>query len=199
MLMSLFPRKREILRLFITCVFFINIWIIFHLLRVIPAYALYMRYQQIVSVSMYILAVGLIQSIAFMITLLVIAAILPSKYLRDRIVAKSAVILLITVIWETSFRYLLPIAHNMISSLANILKAINSSIVLNQSLNWMIFLFFWVVSYFVIILFLIKQINHNKQLEAGINRSIEKIVVLATIYLLLDLISVLAIFVRSTV
>jgi hypothetical protein len=199
MLMSLFPRKREILRLFITCVFFINIWIIFHLLRVIPAYALYMRYQEIVSVSTYILAVGLIQSIAFMITLLVIAAILPSKYLRDRIVAKSATILLITVIWETSFRYLLPIAHNMISSLANLLKAIDSSIVLNQSLNWMIFLFFWVVSYFVIILFLIKQINHNKRLKAGINRSIEKIVVLATIYLLLDLISVLAIFVRSTV
>ena len=107
----------------------------------------------------------------------------------------SAALLLITIIWESTFRYLLPMGHNLINEMGKLLVSIDSRLMIRDTTGWEIFLFLWAVSYCTTIILLVNKINHIPRLEERINRTIEYIAVLAIIYLGLDLISLLVVLV----
>lgn len=93
------PSNKDIFLAFASCAFPIYVWAIANLLREVPALILRLGAWDLVGVIAYTLSFALIESVLVLIMLLLLSVVFPAKFIRDKFVVFSTVIVFIASIW----------------------------------------------------------------------------------------------------
>jgi len=99
------PSNRDISLLFASCVFPVHVWSIFNVLREVPAWILRLSSWEFIGIIAYTLAFALLESVIILLTLIFLGTILPARFLRDRFVAQSSMLVLLTSGWAIVAHY----------------------------------------------------------------------------------------------
>jgi len=85
-----FPSRKDMWLTFSSVIFVINVWAIINILRAIPSWILSRTLWEMGSIISYPLSFALLESLAFLIGLVVLAVVLPGKLLRENFVAQGS-------------------------------------------------------------------------------------------------------------
>ncbi|MBE9474304.1 MAG: hypothetical protein IMY85_05390, partial [Chloroflexi bacterium] len=85
-----FPSRVDLWLTLSSIIFVVNVWAIINILRAIPSWILSRTIWEIVGIISYPLAFALLESIVFLLGLVILAVILPGKLLRDNFVAQGS-------------------------------------------------------------------------------------------------------------
>jgi hypothetical protein len=189
------PNRREAILLLFACAFFINIWSIFNLLKVIPSLLLRLRMSQIIYVISYTQTFALLESIIVWLIFILLCIIFPRKILRDRMAAKGTIIVSMTTLWAISFHYLDGITKFLGSSISFLSKLISLTSYEFQVHNISIisFVFLWLFIYLSGLIIGLIRLSKVKQFENRIYNYLERLEVLTWFYLSLDILSFLVV------
>lgn len=169
-----FPTKQNIYYLLLACVFPIHVWSLINVMREIPAWVLRLSIAEMFGVIAYAQLYALIDTLLIFLPLLLLSTILPASWFRNQFVAVGTAVVFITSAW---FIYL----H------------------LN---NWVIegretaVLAAWGVTYLLVIVGAYLLIRRRDKVASGINNFVQRLSVLSILYLVVDVISIVIIFVR---
>jgi hypothetical protein len=170
------PSARETLHVFLACLVPIVAWSVFPMLHDgLPGWSRQMRAWDVLGVVAYIQAFALTESIAVCLLLLVLSALLPLRWFRDKFVPLATGIVYLSAAWfmlgqfhddrlrTWSFRQLLP----------------------------------WLAAYLASLLLLGACIHRSPRLEALIGSFVDRVSVLAAAYLLVGLGAVVVVLIRN--
>lgn len=170
-----FPAKRDVALVFAASIFFVQIWSVYSLLRAVPAWMLSMSLWELTGTIAYPLAFTLVESGFVWLGMLIAAVILPEKILREKFVAKSALIIFLAMGWAI-------VAHF-------------------YGQAWRLWdklgLLLWLGTLLTAIGIGVFSVQRFEKLARVINSLTERLSILAWIYLALDLLSVLVIILRN--
>lgn len=170
-----FAPREQIILLFAACVFIIHVWSIVNVLREVPAWVLRLNYWDLFGVIAYTQVYALIESVIVIVVLIVIAALLPAKLFRNKFVAVGTMIVVVTSIWFILAHY-------------------NDEVIrLWGAKQFIIFLLIFIVSLLAPYLL----IQRYPKLENTISSIVQRIAVLAYVYVTLDIISIFIIIIRN--
>ena len=85
-----FPSRHDTWLTFSSILFLVNVWAIINILRAVPSWILSRTIWEMIGIISYPLVFALLESIVFLIGLVVLAAILPGKLLRESFVAQGS-------------------------------------------------------------------------------------------------------------
>ncbi len=94
-----FPSFREILDVFMVCVFTIFMWSIINILREMPAWILRLKTWDLIGVIAYTQAFALVESLIVLLIMIFIGSVLPARLFRARFVALGSLVVLLTSAW----------------------------------------------------------------------------------------------------
>ena len=167
------PSRHNIVYAYLACLFPIQVWSIYNSLREVPAWLRQMSLWDVIGVVSYPQVFVLFESVVIFLPLVLLSALLPAGWFRDKFVARSAGIVYLSVVWF-------------------ILAHIND-----------LTLRYWGLGQFPIGLFLFSQIlffsliHYSHKLQSIIVSLVNRIAVLSIVYLFIDLISVLIVVIRN--
>ena len=95
----------EIVLVFAACVFPIHAWAILNVLREVPAWVLRLTTWELIGVIAYTQAYALVESLVVLIILVFLGLLLPLRLYRNKFIANSTMIVLITTIWAVLAHY----------------------------------------------------------------------------------------------
>lgn len=153
----------------------VNVWAIINILRAIPSWILSRTIWEIVGIISYPLAFALLESIVFLLGLVILAVILPGKLLRDNFVAQGSLASLLATIGMI-------LAH-LYGNEFGIwsVRGFGKYILLLIG----VILVSWILIYFI------------KRLNAIIETIAKRLPPLSSVYIALDLLSIIVIVVRN--
>ena len=172
---SRFSSREKLILLLAACVFFIHVWSIISVLREVPAWVLRLRFWDLIGVIAYTQVYALAESMVVFLVLIIIAAILPAKLFRDKLVALGTMVVLVTSIWFV-------LAHYN-----------DEAIRLWGAKQFLPVLLTFLVS----ILIPYVLIQRYQKLEDTISAIVARLAVLAYVYVFLDVISIFIIVIRN--
>lgn len=164
------PTRQDSLLLFAVCIVPLHIWSILIFFFNLPAVAMRADTWMILGVFSYIQVFALLESIIVFAFLIFVNISLPRNLFRDRFVAQG------TIIFLAAFFWLMPIHLNryIVSAISNYM-------------NYSLFLFIWTALFFAMLIggsMLLRRFNH---LERYINQFAERLLLLAVVYIIVDL------------
>jgi hypothetical protein len=172
---SRFASREQLILLFAACVFIIHVWSIISVLREVPAWVLRLNFWDLIGVIAYTQLYALAESVVVFLVLIIVAAVLPSKLFRDKLVALGTMVVLITSIWFVFAHYY-------------------DHVIRLWGLRQFLFVF---LAFLVSILIPYVLIQRYSKIADIIVRIIEFISVLAYVYVFLDVISIIIIVIRN--
>ena len=177
------PTKHEAALLFVVCVFLTHVWTMLHFLREVPAYLRRMDLFDVLGVLAYTQVFALLESIVFLGLFVLISIALPIRLFKDKFVAQGTILMFTTFLWGAPAYYQ-----------ARIMQW------LSPGLTAYIFLVgFWIISYFAVNGGLLILIRRDKKVDDSINAFVERLAVLSSVYLLVDILSIFIIIYRNLV
>ncbi len=93
------PSLSDTLDLFAVCVIPVYIWAILSYLDAFPGFALRLDVWDLVGTAGYTLAFALAESLVLVLPLLLLAALLPSRFFKDHLLALGSIVVLISSLW----------------------------------------------------------------------------------------------------
>lgn len=87
------------------CAFPVHVWAIVNVLRELPAWLLRLNVWELVGVISYTLVFSLVESLLFLLALVLLAVFLPKRLYRDRLVATGTMIVVLTSTWAIAAHY----------------------------------------------------------------------------------------------
>jgi hypothetical protein len=163
--------------MFGVCAFPVHVWAIVNLLRELPAWLLRLSIWELIGVISYVLVFALVESVAFLVALLVLAALLPAKLLRDRFVAVGTMLVVITTAWAIAAHY-------------------NADAIRLWGLRQFAL---WGALYLVSVLVGWALVYRFKRLQGIVVAVAERLVVLSAAYVVLDLLGVGIVVLRNVI
>lgn len=157
------------------CVFLIQIWSIYNVLRAVPSWALAMDSWTLVGTIAYTQAFALIESLFILALLVLLAFILPGKFYRDRFVAQSSVALILAAAGAI-------LAHFKGAELG-----------IWSTRGFLV----WSGIMFVLIGVASLLLTRFDGFRRGIESLAERMQVLATVYIVIGIISVIVVIIRN--
>jgi hypothetical protein len=100
-----FPSRRDVLLVFAACAFPVHVWAIISMLWEFPAWILILTPWNMAGVIAYTLAFALLESLTILFGLLVLAIVLPGRWFRDSFVALSTMAVFVTTGWAILAHY----------------------------------------------------------------------------------------------
>jgi hypothetical protein len=175
LLKNRFPSKEQLLLLFAACVFIIHVWSIFIVLREVPAWLLRLNYWDLIGVIAYTQVYALVESLVVFLVLIIFAAILPAKLLRDKLVALGTMFVTISSLWFVLAHY-------------------NDELIR----NWGAKEFFIVMLAFLVSIFIpYVLIQRYSKIAVIIDKLMGRIAVLSFAYVFVDVICIFIIVIRN--
>jgi hypothetical protein len=130
----------------------------------------------LISASAYTLVFALLESLALLVILIFLSILLPTRILRDRFVAQSAMAVFLTSIW---------------------------AVVLHYGLIWPwegdVWSFMWLVAYLALLGGCAMLVHSSKTLERSIKAFIGRLSLLSYVYVFLGLLSIIVVILRNVV
>lgn len=165
----------DITLVFAACVFPIYLWSIWNLLQIVPAWLLRSTMWELLGVVAYTQVFALIESLAALAVLLVLALLLPSRFFANRFVALSSAFVFLTAFWFILLQY------NY------------GSIRLWGPLQFLP----WIALYLGSLAIVYILINRSPKLAAVILAVIKKISVLSFVYAAVSIVSLVVVVIRN--
>ena len=163
--------------MFAACVFPVHVWSIVNVLREVPAWVLRLSSWELVGVIAYTQAFALLESVLISLVLILLSVILPGRFFKDRLVAQSSVLVLVTSGWAIAAHY-------------------NDEIIRLWGMRQFLL---WSAVYLASIGVVYVLIHRYKRLESLLRALVERVSVLSYLYVFLDFLSVLVVFARNIV
>ena len=176
-----FPTWQQIFPAFLTILFPIAFWSVLNFLRELPSYLMRMKIWEIVGVFSYTQVFALLESIFLVLTLILIAELLPYPLFLKHFTTQAALICILGTFWVVPLHYRSQI-------LAEIPIFANSW----ASAAW----FGIFVALLIAISFLFRRYS---RLERGFQTFIDKLTAVSLLYLIIDISSLAVILVRNLV
>jgi hypothetical protein len=85
-----FPKRGDIWLSLSSILFVINVWAIINILRAVPSWVLSRTIWEMIAIISYPLAFALLESVAILAGLVIMAVILPGKFLRENFAAQGS-------------------------------------------------------------------------------------------------------------
>lgn len=169
------PSDREIALVFTACVFPVHVWTIINVLREVPAWVLRLSAWELVGVISYALVVALLESVLFLLGLVLLGVLLPPSVLGDGFVAQDSMVVLLTTLWAIVAHY-------------------NDDVIrlwgLRQfALGGIAYLLSLVLGYGLV--------RRFQALKRAFNSVVERLSLLSWVYLFADLTALVVVFVRN--
>jgi hypothetical protein len=105
------PSTRDLVLVFSICAFPIYVWSILNMLHKVPAWVKAFSIWDVIGIIAYTQAFTLIETLIVFLGLVLLGAVLPAKFLRDKFVAKAGILILssaIMIILAHLNNYILP-------------------------------------------------------------------------------------------
>ena len=93
------PSRRNIVDVYLACLFPIQVWSIYNSLREVPAWLRQMSLWDLIGVVSYPQMFALFESVVIFLPLLLLSALLPAGWFRDKFVALATGIVYLSVVW----------------------------------------------------------------------------------------------------
>jgi hypothetical protein len=193
-----FPSRKELLSLLWVIVLPTHVWTILVLLKVVPGFILRMSAWELLCVIAYIQATTLVECILILGLLVLFCGLLPGRVLRDHFVFKGIQLVLLSSICAALFHFLPKIANLAAPLWSALLQRIGGS--LNpDTLNWIqsegfldvFFLFLLAISYPIFVIGIFRTKQFNQKLQDFVPAFIERLNVLSSLYVVIDLVALL--------
>ena len=172
---SRFASREQLILLFAACVFIIHVWAIISVLREVPAWVLRLNYWDLIGVIAYTQLYALAESIVVFLVLIIIAAILPAKLFREKLVALGTMVVIVSSIWFIFAHY-------------------NDQVIRLWGAKQFLFVF---LAFLVSILIPYVLIQRYPKIADIIDSIVGRVAVLAYVYVFLDVISIIIIVIRN--
>jgi hypothetical protein len=169
------PSSKNILFAYLACLFPIQVWSIYNLLKEVPAWYLQMNVWDLIGAVSYTQMFVLFESVVIFLPFIVLSALPPANWFRDKFVALSTGIVFLSAVWFI-------FAH--INDLA--LRYWG----LRHFLPWIVLFFFSQIILFSLI-------HSSQKIETAIVTLVDRVAVLSALYLSIDLVSVLIVVIRN--
>lgn len=178
-----FPKRQEIVTLFLVCVFPTHVWSLIAFLREIPSYVMRLDIGEIAGVFAYTQSFILFETFLILLCVIALACLLPRQLILDRFVSQGAILVLVTSFWVIPVHY----QERIVSKLS-----------LNVT-NYLIFIFILALTYMVSMFGLSIILRRYPRFESGFQSFVDRLVVLSAIYGLLDLASLFIVIYRNII
>jgi hypothetical protein len=175
--------RQEIWLVFAVAAFPIHFWAWLNFLREVPAYILHVKIWDILGILAYVQAYALLESLLVLATLIFLAYITPRRFLQERFVPQGAILAIIPALWMIPFHY-----QNRIAQALSM-----------QVTGYVIFLATWLFTFIIALLDLSLIFRRHPRFEAGLCSFADKLTVLATVYIILDILGIILIFIRNLI
>ena len=169
-----FPERKQLVYVFLAFAFASNVWALYDITQEIPAFILRMSLGELLGVISHSLVFSLIDSLFVFFILVLLSVILPASWLRNRFMAIGSAIAILTAVWMMFFHL-----NNLIGT-RNIAG-----------------ITIWAVSYLIVLAVVYFFIQRSDKLNQGIANFIERLALLAGIYIVLDILGIIVIIVRN--
>jgi hypothetical protein len=170
-----FASTQNLTLVFSTCAFPIYVWSILHVLYQVPAWVMQLNTWDLIGLIAYTQAFALIETIVVFFMLVLLSAILPAWFLRDRFVAQASMIILLSSAWSIVLFY-------------------NTEIINRATRKTLVF---WFAAYLASIGVFYVPIQRCKKLEALIRSIVERLQVLSFVYVTVGFLSVIIVILRN--
>ncbi len=170
-----YPFRQEIIYALAACIFPIQVWSIFNMLKEVPAWILRLSIWDLIGVIAYTQAFALLESLIVLFLLLLLSTVLPWQLFRENFLALSTVVVFFTSTWF-------------------ILAHFNAETVrlwgARQFIPWiLVYLFTIGIAYLLV--------QHFKRLEEIINSFVQRLSLLSFVYIFIDILSVFIVIIRN--
>ena len=104
-LLARLPTRQETFQIFAVIIFTVHVWSILNFLYIVSALIARLTSAEFLGVLSYVLVFALFESIVVLAVLLLLAFVLPRRWLRKKIVARGSLIVIISAIWMIPVHY----------------------------------------------------------------------------------------------
>jgi len=150
-------------------------WAVFNLLETIPSWVFQLNAWEIIGGISYTLTFALIESVFLFVLVLIVNFIVPKQFFAEKFILNSTILALLIFIWA-------------------ILVQKNYDSIISLDGKIILFLFSIILLSIVVV---IVVANRIRNLEIIISTIVNKVVVLAVIYLILDMLGILIVIIRN--
>jgi hypothetical protein len=170
-----FPSKAEILSVLVACALPVFAWAIVSYLYALPGFLVRLSLWDTIGTASYPLAFALIESLVLLTTLVLLAAILPRRFLKDHFVAFGSAVVLVSSGWMMRANYLRIDLGGM------------------DRVHLLMYLALYAVSLVISILILVRF----ERVEQTLVSIIDRMAVLTYFYLALGLVALVIVLIRN--
>jgi hypothetical protein len=167
----------DLLRLFAVCVFPVHVWAYINFFYNAPSLVIRMNIWDISGVLAYVLAFAFIESVIIFILLLLLSILLPSKWIRNKLVAKGTAIVLII------FLFLIPVHFYQNIKTIFVSKGIWTGL--------------WILLGIIVVILMNRIVQRNETIEKQLINLADRIIILSIIFVILDFIALGIVVVRN--
>jgi hypothetical protein len=167
--------KDKIALAFTTCVALVNMWAVFNLLETIPSWVLQLNAWEIIGGISYTLTFALIESVFLFVLVMIVNFIVPKQFFAEKFILNSTILALLIFIWA-------------------ILVQKNYDSIISLDGKTILFLLSTILLSIVIVIVIA---NHIRNLEVIISAIVNRVAILAVIYLILDILGILIVITRN--
>ena len=100
------PPGREVLMVFAVCLFPVFGWSLIWFFQNVPGWLPYLGIWDILSILAYALAFGLVESAVVLLFVLLLAAVMPRRWLRTQFAVQGSVLVLGATFWAVIFQFI---------------------------------------------------------------------------------------------
>jgi hypothetical protein len=175
------PSFRNVLLVFAVCTFPIHVWALLSLFQKVPVYILRLSTSDLIGIVAYTLSFALLESLLLVIFLVLLSMALPARYFRSRFVTQGTVLIAMMSLW------LIPVHYQ-----GSILLALDANVT-----QYMTLIFIWTVSFVTLVALISSMLRRHEWFERSILHFVDRVTVLAILYVFLDLLSVGILLVRN--
>jgi hypothetical protein len=173
-----FPSKQDSLKVFLVCAFPIHVWAIILIFYNFPGVIISLTTWDVFGFVAYTLVFTFAETSILFLILTLACVLLPPSVILDSYLANGTILALIISIW---FGFLhIPMNFEQIG------------------VAWtIIIIWIWVVTLFAALMFSLVFIKREEKIEIFVTKFAERLIVLSSIYIVLDLISAFILIIRK--
>jgi hypothetical protein len=169
------PSSQEAIYAFVASILPIHIWLIFNVMREIPAWILRLSLWDMIGVIAYSLAFALVETAIIFLGVVLLGVILPKSWFRHKFVALSSTIVFLASFWVIFLHYNIEIIDERLLVPAVI----------------------WGGTLVLALILAITAVLRSTKIEAAIDAFVKRLAALSFIYLFLDLVGIILVIIRN--
>ncbi len=150
-------------------------WAVFNLLETIPSWVLQLNAWEIIGGISYTLTFALIESVFLFVLVMIVNFIVPKQFFAEKFILNSTILALLILIWAILVQY-------------------NYDSIISLDRKSILFLFSTILLSIVIVILIANRIRN---FEIIISAVVNRVAVLAVIYLILDILGILIVITRN--